>query len=141
MYFHVVFSTKNREPWFQPSVRDRLNAYVGGIINNIGGICLAVGGTGDHIHILMRLKPTHQVADVVKGIKTDTSKWIKDELNLAGFSWQEGYGVFTVGPADTESVRTYVLNQEAHHQEKSFQEEYLQMLNRANIEYDESYLW
>ena len=78
---------------------------------------------------------------MIRTLKTDSSKWIKREVNLAGFAWQEGYGAFTVGAPDIEKVRAYVLNQEEHHRNKSFEEEYLEMLQRGLVDYDERYLW
>lgn len=107
----------------------------------MSGIAHAVGGMGDHIHIAAGLRATHCVADVVREIKGESSRWIHEELRLARFSWQEGYGPFTFAAPDLQAVRAYVLNQEEHHRVKTFQEEYVAMLQRAMVEHDERYLW
>ena len=121
LYYHAVFSTKNREPWLPPSIRRNVHEYLGGIIRGMDGVALATGGVGDHVHVLMGLKATHTLANVMRELKADSSRWIKSDLELKGFSWQEGYGAFTVGAPELEKVREYVLSQEAHHRTASFQ--------------------
>jgi putative transposase len=105
------------------------------------GIPHAIGGTGDHVHVAAGLRATHRLADVMRELKSESSRWIHEELKLAGFFWQEGYGAFTFGASDLEGVRRYVLNQEEHHRAKTFQEEYVAMLKRGLVEYDDAYLW
>ena len=100
-----------------------------------------VNGVGDHVHLLVGLRPTHCLADVVRIAKSESSEWVHNELQIPTFQWQEGYGAFTVSPTQIEVVRHYVANQEEHHRGKTFQEEYLEMLQRAGTEYDEKYLW
>lgn len=141
LHYHLVFSTKNREAWFAPAIRARLHEYLGGVIRAEGGVPHAVGGMGDHVHVLAGLKATHCLADVMQRLKSVSSRRVHEEMGLAGFAWQEGYGGFTVGAADLEKVRAYVLNQEEHHRTKTFQEEYVAMLKRGLVEYDERYLW
>ncbi len=141
LHFHLVFSTKNREPWIQPSVRKRVHEYLGGVIRLANGIAHAIGGTGDHVHLAVGLRATHRLADVMREIKGESSRWIHDEVRLHGFAWQEGYGAFTSGAKDLESVKHYVLNQEEHHRVKSFQDEYVEMLKRGLVEYDDAHLW
>ncbi len=141
LHYHLVFSTKNREPWLPPTQRRRVHEYLGGVVRHLGGAPHAVGGTGDHVHVAMGLKATHCLADVMREVKSESSRWIHQELRLAGFAWQEGYGAFTFAASDTESVRRYVLNQEEHHRVKTFQEEYVEMLQRGMVEYKKSYLW
>ena len=141
LHYHLVFSTKNREPWFPPGLRPRLHEYLGGILRAEGGIAHGIGGTGDHVHVLAGLRATHCLAAVMQRLKSVSSKWVHEELRLAGFAWQEGYGGFTVGASHLESVRSYVLNQEAHHRGTTFQEEYVKMLKLGLVEYDERYLW
>ncbi len=141
LHYHAVFSTKNREPWFPPSIRPKLHAYLGGIVRGMDGVAHATGGVGDHVHVLFGLKATQTLADVMRELKADSSRWIKSDLDLKGFSWQEGYGAFTVGARELEQVRNYVLDQEEHHRKQSFQEEYVAMLKRGLVEYDEAYLW
>lgn len=134
LHYHLVFSTKDREPWLPPSCRARVHEYMGGIAH-------AVGGTGDHVHLAISLKATHSLADVLREIKSESSRWIHLELKLTGFAWQDGYGAFTFAIRDLESVRSYVLGQEEHHRLKTFQDEYREMLKRSKIDYDERYLW
>jgi putative transposase len=110
LHYHLVFSTKNREPWLSPTHRQRVHEYIGGILRNMDGVAHAVGGTGDHIHIAAGLRATHCLADVMREVKSESSRWIHEELRLAGFAWQEGYGAFTFAAPDLEAVRSYVLN-------------------------------
>ncbi|WP_338287483.1 IS200/IS605 family transposase [Luteolibacter sp. LG18] len=141
LHYHVVFSTKNREPWISPSTQPRLHEYIGGVVRGLGGIPDAVGGIADHVHILLGLNATHRLADVMREIKSESSKWMHQTMRLAGFAWQEGYGAFTVAAPDRSRVRDYVSNQGEHHRLKGFQEEYLAMLERSEIEFDSRYLW
>jgi putative transposase len=139
LHYHLVFSTKNREPWLSPTHRQRVHEYIGGILRNMDGVAHAVGGTGDHIHIAAGLRATHCLADVMREVKSESSRWIHEELRLAGFAWQEGYGAFTFAALGLEAVRSYVLNQEEHHRVKTFQEEYVTMLKRGMVAYEERF--
>ena len=141
LHYHLVFSTKSRKPWMAPEQRDRIHEYIGGTIRGMNGIAHAVGGTADHIHLFAGLRATHCLAAVMREIKSESSGWIHKELRLQGFAWQEGYGGFTVGASDIEAVRSYVLHQEERHRTSTFQEEYVAMLKRGLVEYDENYLW
>lgn len=138
---HIVFSTRNREPWIGQPWRDQLHAYIGGIISQMHGIPLAIGGVADHVHVLVGLRATHSLAEMVRDMKRGSSRWVHETRRLAAFAWQEGYGAFTVSPSRVEAARTYICNQAEHHRRKTFQEEYLELLKEANIEYDERYLW
>lgn len=141
LHYHVVFSTKNREALIGPKVRDDLHAYLGGIVRGLKGVAYAVGGTSDHVHVFMGLKATHCLSDVMRELKADSSKCLKTEKGVQNFSWQEGYGAFTVSAPDKEIVKRYVQNQEEHHRVKTFKEEYVAMLERGLVEYDDKYLW
>ncbi|MEM8955352.1 MAG: transposase [Verrucomicrobiota bacterium] len=141
LYDHLVFSTKHREPWFAPDVRPRVHRYLGGVIRGIEAVAHAVGGVGDHVHVSTGLKAKHRLSDVVREMKSESSKWVKDELGLVGFAWQEGYGAFSFGAGDLENVNAYVLAQEEHQRQISFQDEYVAMLTRGLVEYDEEYFW
>jgi len=141
LHYHLVFSTKERVPSIRDDIRDRVHAYLGGVIRGAGGVALEVGGTADHVHLLCGLKPTHALADVLRTLKGDSSKWIHDELRMKKFAWQEGYGAFTVSRSNVEAVRHYVREQEEHHRTRSFQEEYREFLQKHEIEFDERYLW
>lgn len=141
LHYHLVFSTKDREQWLAPTNRNRIHEYLGGIIRNMNGIANAVGGVGDHVHVIAGLRATHCLAEVMRELKSESSRWIHAELRLAGFAWQEGYGAFTFSAADLEKVRHYALTQEEHHRTKTFKEEYLEMLKRGLVEYDDAFLW
>ena len=141
LYYHAVFSTHAREPWLAADWRPSLHAYIGGIVADLGGVPLIVGGIADHVHLLMRLKATHTLADVMRDIKRGSSRWVHEQRRRPAFAWQEGYGAFTVSPSRVGAVKSYIANQEAHHRKKTFQEEYLELLKEAGIEYDEAYRW
>jgi putative transposase len=141
LHYHVVFSTKERRAFIDASWRDRLHAFLGGAIRMADGMPEAVGGVGDHVHVLMGLRATHRLADVVRDIKVASSEWVHKEIKQAVFSWQDGYGAFTVSTSKLDVVRQYIANQAEHHQKKSFQEEYREMLVKSRIEFDERYLW
>jgi putative transposase len=140
LHYHIIFSTKERHEFIADKWRHRLHAFIGGCIKTLGGVPEAVGGTRDHIHILMGLRATHRLADVVKEIKVASSKWIHEELNHKLFSWQNGYGAFTVSVTQIDNVKNYILNQEIHHRKKSFQQEYIDILKQAKVDYDAKYL-
>jgi len=141
LHYHLVWSTKNREQWLAPESRNRVHEYLGGVIRGLGGRPHAVGGVGDHVHVFAGLRATHCLANVMRELKSESSAWIKKEMSLHGFAWQEGYGAFTVSASSMERVRSYVLNQERHHRITTFQEEYLGMLRQGLVEYDDRYLW
>lgn len=141
LHYHVVFSTKNRERIIAAAWRDRLHAYLGGIVRNVKGIPEAIGGIDDHVHLLIGLPATVCLADVVRDVKAVSSRWVHDEIAEKSFAWQEGYGAFTVSASQCETVREYIARQEEHHQKRSFQDEYLGLLQRCGVEYDERYLW
>ena len=140
LHSHLVFSTKDRLPLISTDWRERLHAYLGGIVKGLGGTPLAIGGTVDHVHLLVGLRSSHRLDYVLRDIKADSSEWIHRELR-ARFAWQKGYGAFSVSPASLESVTRYVSNQASHHQRVTFQEEYLHLLKISGVEYDERYIW
>ena len=139
--YHIIFSTKDREPIIPPPWRDELHAYLGGILRDLGGVAQQVGGTADHVHVLAGLKATHCLADVLRDVKSGSSRWIHDEKRIRSFGWQEGYGAVTVSPSDLARVRRYIARQEEHHRKRTFQEEFREFLDKCGIAYDERYLW
>ncbi len=139
---HLVFSTKNREPFLTPGVQAELHPYVAGAFANLECPSLRVGGVEDHIHVLFGLSRTRTVADIVEAVKTGSSKWLKTKgPQFAGFHWQSGYGAFSVSQSDAEKVIEYIRNQAEHHRKTTFQEEYRRFLERYQISYDERYVW
>jgi putative transposase len=140
LHYHLVFSTKDRKPIIAEEWRSRLHEYLGGTINGLGGFCQAVGGVADHVHLLVGLKATHCLADVLRELKKSASVWVHEEIGERSFAWQEGYAAFTVSPTARESVKHYIANQEEHHRRQSFPEELISLLEKAGIEYDPKYL-
>jgi REP element-mobilizing transposase RayT len=140
LHYHLVFGTKNREPFIATEWRARLHEYLGGTISGLGGFPQVVGGVADHVHLLIGLKATHCVADVLRELKKASSVWVHEQLGLPAFAWQEGYAAFTVSATTREAVRKYIANQEKHHRARSFREELVSMLEMAGIEYDPKYL-
>ncbi len=141
LHYHVVFSTKDRATFIAAAWRDRLHAYLGGVIRKVDGVPEAVGGVADHVHLLLGLRATACLSDVVRDVKAVSSRWVHDEIGERAFAWQEGYGAFTVSASQRETVRDYIARQEEHHRKLTFQEEYLRFLNRSGVVYDERYLW
>ena len=144
LYVHLIFSTKNREPWLTKAWRERVFAYLAEVSNNFGFQALEVGGVADHVHILSTQSRTSTIADWVGTLKTSSSKWFKEETDLgnrAGFAWQSGYGVFSVSPGHVEAVTGYIGGQEEHHRTHTFQEEYRRLLSKYRLQYDERYVW
>jgi putative transposase len=139
---HIIFSTKERFACLGRSVRPHLHAYLAVVARNLKCEAYRVGGTADHVHLAVRLARTVAIADLVEELKTSSSKWIKlQQSELRRFSWQRGYGAFSVGQKEIEPLLSYIEGQEAHHRTKSFQEEYLALLEDHGIQYDERYLW
>ena len=140
--YHIVFSTKEREPLITPQARTPLYSYIGGIIRKRRGICIEIGGMMDHIHILARFRPSIAVSKMIQDIKGISSKWAKGRLRTTkALYWQEGYGGFSVSPSQAHEVIDYIRNQEAHHKERTFKEEFVALLETHEVEYDPRYLW
>lgn len=139
---HCVFSTKERRALITPELKERLWPYLGGIARENKMVALAVGGVEDHIHILLSLPATISVSKAVQLIKGGASKWIHDTFpEQRQFSWQEGYGAFSIGISDVDRTVAYIENQAEHHKKKDFQSEFLSFLKKHKIEYDERYIW
>ena len=140
LHYHLVFGTKNRERSIDAKWRDRLHEYLGGTISGLGGFSEGVGGVDDHVHLLVGLKATHCLADVLRELKKASSVWVHEQMGSPAFAWQEGYAAFTVSPTARDAVKSYIAHQEEHHRAKSFREELIEMLKRAGIEFDSKYL-
>jgi REP element-mobilizing transposase RayT len=137
---HLIFSTKNREPYIGAELRPRLFAYLAGTLNDLGCPAIKVGGVADHVHLLFLLSKTLPLCKVVEEVKKGSSKWVKQH-GEAGFYWQNGYGTFSVSPADERRLTDYIATQEEHHRTKTFQEEYREFLRDHRMEGDERYMW
>jgi putative transposase len=142
LYAHLVFSTKNRQPFLAEEIRPRVHAYLATIIRSIDSPYVVVGGVADHVHILFDMGKMHAPVEFVEQVKQESSKFVKTlGPACSDFYWQRGYGMFSVSPTLLEDAEKYVRNQAEHHQKKSFQEEFREFLNRYSIEYDERYVW
>lgn len=139
--FHCVFSTKERRKMIGPDVRPRLWPYLCGIANRNHFRALAVGGTDDHLHILLSLPATISVAKAIQLVKGGSSKWLHDTFpDRKLFAWQEGYGAFSIGVSQVRETIAYIDNQEAHHKRRSFESELRMFLEKHRIAYDERHL-
>ncbi len=136
---HVVFSTKERRGLITVDLREDLYPYIGGIIRGEKGVPIAIGGTKDHIHILAKFPASVSVSDLLRRIKGNSSKRIKDKGRP--FAWQRGYAAFSVSQSLSGKVKTYIQRQEEHHLKNTFQEELLALLRMHEVEYDEKYIW
>ena len=142
LHYHIIFSTKNRQPWIIPDIEHRVWAFIGGIARTYKMAALQVGGIEDHIHALVTAPPTIAAFQIAQFLKGESSKWIHEEFAaLRHFGWQDGYGAFTVSKSNISEVISYIQNQREHHRKKTFQEEYLDFLRKNGIEYNERYLW
>jgi REP element-mobilizing transposase RayT len=142
LHYHVIFSTKNREPWLAPDIEQRVWSFIGGVARTHKMTALQVGGVEDHVHALVTAPPTIAPAQIAQYLKGDSSKWIHEAFSsLRSFGWQDGYGGFTVSKSNIPDVISYIQNQREHHRKKTFQEEYLEFLHRHGVEYDERYVW
>ena len=142
LYFHIVFAVKGRHGFIHPSWKEKLNQYITGIVTNKNQKMMAINGMPDHLHILAGLKPDHLLSYLVRDMKAYSSKWINDNRFAPGrFEWQTGYGAFTVGQSQVPSVIKYIQEQEQHHKKKSFRQEYIEMLNAYEIDYNMKYLF
>ena len=140
VYLHCVFSTKNCLPLITDVIRKDLHSYIIGTLSNIGSYVNEIYANPDHIHVLCTLPRTVTIADLISKIKTPSSKWIKKQ-GITNFSWQGGYGVFSVSSSKVKVLETYINNQQQHHKRISFKDELRSFLNEYNIDFDERYVW
>jgi REP element-mobilizing transposase RayT len=143
LHYHLIFSTKNRVPRISTEVQPRLFEYIGGILRAEGCVLEAAGAMPDHVHLLVSLNKQLSISEALRIIKASSSRWLHETFPdpLSDFTWQAGYGVFTVSASHREKVRAYLSRQAEHHRKMTFQEEFLAFLRRHGIEYDERYLW
>ena len=142
LYVHLIFSPKYRERLLKPTIRPELFSYISGIITNRKHKTIIINGLEDHIHILLGLNPDDKLSDLVATIKRSSSLFINGKNWFRGkFHWQDGYGAFSYSRSQLEKIYHYIENQEMHHKKRSFREEYIELLNRFGIEYEEKYLF
>jgi putative transposase len=140
MLEHLVFSTKDRAGVLTKSIQSELHPYMATLVRDLKCEAFLVGGAEDHVHLAIGLSRTISMADLVEGVKVESSKWLKTK-GIPYFAWQRGYGVFSVGPRDLDALLRYIRNQEEHHRRQSFQDEYRSFLNRYGMKFDERYVW
>ena len=141
LLYHIVFSTKGREPWLTAAIRFRVHQYLGGAIRDEKGIALIVNGTADHVHVLAKLRQDKAISKTIGEVKANSSGWIARTFkDAASFAWQEGYGAFTVSESQVPKVRRYIERQEEHHRTVSFLEELKVLLKAHGLPFDERYL-
>jgi putative transposase len=142
IHVQIIFAVKYRDGLIRPDFQIQLYQYIHGIISHHTHKVLAINGMPDHVHILIGLRPTQSVSDLVQIIKANSSKWINEEKFLPiKFEWQAGYGVFSYSKSQIEIIIDYIHNQENHHRKKTFREEYLGLLKTYDIDYDELYVF
>jgi len=142
LYVHIIFAVKGRENLIGSGNREELHKYISGIVEKRGQKLLAVFCMPDHTHLLVGFKGDISVSDLVRDVKSGSSGFINDQQWVRGkFNWQEGYGAFSYSKSQLDNVVNYVLNQEKHHGVRSFKDEYLELLRRFEVEYDEQYLF
>jgi putative transposase len=136
---HFIFSTQERRPLITTGIRNDLFAYLGGVIREMDGTAMIVGGTADHVHMLVRVRPMHAAAEIARVVKTNSSRWIRERV--PDFAWQTGYGVFSLSESNMGAVTKYIASQEEHHKTHSFQDEFRSFLQKNGIVVDEKYVW
>ena len=137
---HCVFSTKNREKRITEDLRPKLWAYIGGIARANALKAVAIGGTDDHVHVLLSVPPTMALAKAVQLIKGGSSKWLREQFDRR-FSWQEAYAAFTISVSHRDATIAYIAAQPEHHKKRDFQQEFIAFLKKHNIDYDPRYVW
>src|SRR6185436_5227731 len=137
---HLVFGTKDREPLIRSDMKDELHAYLGGVTRELDGKAYSINGTSDHVHMLVSLPAKVSVSEAMRFIKSNSSSWARDKWKRL-FSWQLGYGAFSVSKSNVPQVLRYIANQESHHKKAAFKQEFMDLLDKHGIAYEERYLW
>lgn len=142
LYYHVVFSTKHRQRFISAKLEAELYKYICGTVRGLDGSCLEINGAEDHVHLLAILPPKHSISDVLREVKSNSSKWVHERFGeLAAFGWQDGYAAFSVSHSQVDAVREYVRGQKEHHRLRDFKAEFLALLAKHQVEYDPRYVW
>ena len=142
IHVQLVFAVKHRNGLIHSTFKDELHQYITGIIKFHNHKLLAINGMPDHLHILIGMRPTQSISDLMQDIKANSSKWINENRFLkVRFEWQEGYGAFSYSKTNVQNVINYIKNQERHHNKKTFQDEYVEFLNLFEVDYDERHIF
>lgn len=140
--FHIVFSTKHREPWISKTLAARLYPFMGGIIREERGVLYDVGGVEDHVHLYLRWRTDECVSDLMRNVKARSSLWIHETFpELRRFAWQDGYSVFSVSKSQEDALKRYIANQAEHHKKEDFKSELLRILTEEEVEFDRRYVF
>jgi REP element-mobilizing transposase RayT len=139
--FHCVFSTKDRRKSISPEIRPRLWSYIGGVAREHRMKALGIGGSDDHVHILLSLPSSLTNAEAMRIIKSASSRWMHETCSISSFEWQEGYGAFSIGSSQREATLAYIAGQQEHHKKHDFKAEFLAFLKKHYIDYDPRYIW
>jgi len=137
---HLVFSTKERKPLISEEIETELHKYLGGLVKELNGKPIKIGGMPDHVHLLASLPPTVSTSDAMRFIKANSSKWVSEKFRKP-FEWQKGYGAFSVSRSGMDAVAKYIENQEEHHKNNDFRDEFLELLKKYEVDFDTQYLW
>jgi putative transposase len=142
LLLHVVTSTKGRKAWISTAVAERLYPYIGGIVRAEKGVLYEIGGVEDHVHLYLRWRPDGTVSDLMRKVKSGSSKWLHETFpELSAFAWQEGYSVFSVSKSQEDALKRYIKGQAAHHKTEDFKSELLRILRAHSVEFDEMYVF
>ncbi len=142
VYTHLIFATKYKHARIDPSIASDLYSYIGGICRKLDCPSIAVHGVPGHIHILCKLSRNISIAELIRKVKQSSSKWIKSKVSGHGdFQWQSGYAAFSIGQSGVKTLVSYINNKEAHHKNRTFQDEYREFLKKYRVEFDEGHLW
>ena len=142
IYIQTVFAVSNRLSLIRPEFKEEVYKYITGIVRNQGHKLISINGIPDHVHILIGLKPSMALSDLVREIKSDSSNFVNEQRFVRGkFSWQEGYGAFSYGHSQLDKIIRYIQNQEKHHTRRSFKDEYLTLLRKFDIAFEEKYVF
>lgn len=139
LLFHIVFSTKDRRHLIRPEFEDELYRYLGGVLRNQNAVLLDAGGMPDHVHLLVKLIPSHRLSDLMRDMKANSSAWMSERV--PGFSWQDGYAVFSVSESQYETVANYIRGQKEHHRQRDFRAELEAIFSRHGVVFDRKLLW
>ena len=143
LYIHLTFGTKNRYPFLKKQINESLHAYMAGTLKHYESPALIINSVADHVHVLFRLSKNYALAKIIEEVKKQSSIWVKEQdIILSNFSWQGGYGAFSVSSSKVETVKQYILTQEEHHRKVTFREEFEEFIKQYDIiEYDPAYFW
>lgn len=137
---HIVFSTQAFLPLITAEIRAELFAYIGGLVRELKGKAIIVNGVADHVHLLILLPPTVSISDAMRFVKANSSRWVKERFGIK-FAWQKGFGAFSVSRSNVDAVVKYIKDQERHHHGSDFKTEFVSLLDKHGVDYDERYLW